>query len=107
MSALISALSGVTLLSAEDGVVHLQLRISALHPLSLGPHSMIYSLKIAIDPISHSLGPVALDPCDVPFEDILAVPHPQKLAFLVCCFAWNDHIVVDLFHQDAVTCPSC
>ncbi len=83
MSALVTELSGLKLISAEAGLIHLQLTVSLPEPLSCGPSTLSYTLKAAVDPQTTSVGPVELDPNDIEFEDILKIPHPQKLAFVV------------------------
>lgn len=82
MCGLLSALSGVTLVSAEEGWINLHLEVSLPVAISDKPSSSRYTLKIAVDPLANNVGPILLDPAHVAFDDILAVQHPQKLTFL-------------------------
>ena len=83
MSALVTAMSGVKLISAEGGKIHLQLTICLPQHLSCGPSTVSYDLTAAVDPILSTISSVVLESEDIQFEDILSVSHPQKLAFLV------------------------
>lgn len=80
MSALISALSGVTLISAEAGTVHLQLETPSGN--SSQPSSK-HSLEVTMDPILGRVEALDLQPCDIEIDNILKVSHPQQLAFVV------------------------
>lgn len=84
MAALVTAMSGVTLVSAEAGTIHLQLAVS--HPEAYSTTTtpnLLYDLKATVDPITSGISHLELDPRDVQVDDILAVSHPQKLAFVV------------------------
>ena len=84
MSALVTAMSGVKLISAEAGMVHLQLAVSLPESRS-GACTPLYDLKATVDPNTSNIAQLQLEPTDIQFADILDVSHPQKLAFVVSC----------------------